>query len=121
MRISDWSSDVCSSDLLYRSQQQILNRLRHPMNFIDEKSGSFAGFSKHLGFCKDRLQLRHIGRDSGDRFEAEASGVREKPSDRRLDRKRTRMNYSHQCASRMPSPASKNTIYTKQYHSTDSN
>src|SRR3546814_3041696 len=58
---------------LYRSQQQILNRLRHPMNFIDEKSGSFAGFSKHLGFCKDRLQLRHIGRDSGDRFEAERS------------------------------------------------
>src|SRR3546814_14631595 len=91
MRISDWSSDVCSSDLtpqqllkrgsferledqdrcaglngvvelvgrvlccgadqddyarLYRSQQQILNRLRHPMNFIDEKSGSFAGFSR---------------------------------------------------------------------------
>src|SRR3546814_9956210 len=34
---------------LYRSQQQVLNRLRHPMNFIDEKSGSFAGLDRKSG------------------------------------------------------------------------
>src|SRR3546814_1815121 len=109
MRISDWSSDVCSSDLtpqqllkrgsferledqdrcaglngvvelvgrvlccgadqddyarLYRSQQQILNRLRHPMNFIDEKSGSFAGFSKHLRSEEHTSELQSLMRIS---------------------------------------------------------
>src|SRR3546814_11038286 len=36
MRISDWSSDVCSSDLVLRQRQQALNstQLRAPMSGI---------------------------------------------------------------------------------------
>src|SRR3546814_7191743 len=42
MRISDWSSDVCSSDLL-----QLERELRHPL--LDAQADRMVGLGRHVG------------------------------------------------------------------------
>src|SRR3546814_1768168 len=116
MRISDWSSDVCSSDLL-----DIL-RDRHP--------AKNRGFLRQIAKAKDRAAIHRQRGDVGavehdapgvglyqphDRIEAGrlALAVRSQEPDsltladreRYVDPKRTRLNSSHSCASRMPSSA----------------
>src|SRR3546814_10050494 len=112
MRISDWSSDVCSSDLNAA---------------LDLGGGSRIGFGV-LGarqFCDDGVEHLLVADQGGqhDRvLPANAHvGAGEVPQHidlgaadgKRLDRKSTRLNSSHSCASRMPSSAlNKNNTYT---------
>src|SRR3546814_1454353 len=109
MRISDWSSDVCSSDLLRRRD--------HPADGHDPRA--------HVPDRAETVRLdgvdaRAPAQDEGDpgalqgRQAAPAAGdhaalqEREGQSGRGLpaeDRKSTSMNSSHYCAYRMPSSA----------------
>src|SRR3546814_6262169 len=101
MRISDWSSDVCSSDLL--GVVVDVEHGRHPAATL----GQPFGFAGNVAL----LQLRQAGdvrrgvladgfqnRGLGDVAEITLGG-------RLPDRKSTRLNSSHSCASRMPSSA----------------
>src|SRR3546814_4056140 len=98
MRISDWSSDVCSSDL-----QE--DRLHH------RRGGAQADF---LGIGLDLHALettRQRDDDAEDgRLDQPHPQVMDRhhlpqPLDEGEDRKSTRLNSSHYCASRMPSYA----------------
>src|SRR3546814_5980784 len=77
MRISDWSSDVCSSDLLSLPGSR-------PGNPCPSLTPDLSGEAR----CRGRM------------------GPRDKPEgDNWRDRKSTRLNSSHSCAARMPSSA----------------
>src|SRR3546814_2905833 len=106
MRISDWSSDVCSSDLRY-------------WNAIVGNGGQ----ESQCGWCKDKWglswqitprQLMDIYSDPDPAatqraFEAmmgmQKIDIAKIEAARRGDRKSTRLNSSHSCASRIPSSA----------------
>src|SRR3546814_7320334 len=112
MRISDWSSDVCSSDLtlgnlaakarelrrVFQELNDFLQFLTRFINTCDVVKSYFAllfGKQFRLGFTKahgarSRTLLHLPQHEEGD------------PKD---SRKRTRLNSSHSCASRMPSSA----------------
>src|SRR3546814_13862235 len=70
MRISDWSSDVCSSDLavttLYDSFEG--ERLKGPNDIVFDADGGF--------WFTDHGQVRDTGRDHGAVFYAAADGSR---------------------------------------------
>src|SRR3546814_5427267 len=92
MRISDWSSDVCSSDLrlpcrgrLQKGEGRHLDR-----NVAEEHR-------RRLGL-PDRLQPVALV----DRQPREAVSACEILHRHHRDRKTTRLNSSHYCASRMP-------------------
>src|SRR3546814_7056161 len=115
MRISDWSSDVCSSDLVGRAFQidaaDTTERLRPPERGVDLLSGSacrkihplhaepaedaadqrFGGCVKRGGMDDDIAGLDQCKQGGGDRRHArrEGEGVL-----RLLDRKSTRLNSS---------------------------
>src|SRR3546814_8197974 len=86
MRISDWSSDVCSSDL------------------STQRSAAAAQ-------CAARRDRRFSGRDRSAharrRQSVHAGMLRPHGGDAHPDRKSTRLNSSHSCASRMQSSALK--------------
>src|SRR3546814_3890835 len=128
MRISDWSSDVCSSDLGAGSlaalfghgdecvQQRIGAARRTVYPLLAQSSaeprttGTLAGRVEHGGVghagpLDDRARgfQGHLGSVPAS---AAAAG----------DRKSTRLNSSHSCASRMPSSACK-TKKRRRYHS----
>src|SRR3546814_10581351 len=70
MRISDWSSDVCSSDLRHtgdsRGQvQQRVSPVRNPHTFIEELACST--FSAWDGTASSGCALRSAGKSSGKR------------------------------------------------------
>src|SRR3546814_10657499 len=99
MRISDWSSDVCSSDLLRLNRDALLEIL---------KNGSAGSFSLNvyssMSSMKDfdhgaRLLKKDVNilRDC-----ANSDSAKEIV---KVDRKSTRLNSSHYCATRMPSSA----------------
>src|SRR3546814_2012831 len=118
MRISDWSSDVCSSDLDIggrisgqRARDLVQRILELGLDVVAvEGEGDRRGhvqddlvtLANHLdagagrAFAKLAFLLVHVGADraAGDRADARAE-----------DRKSTRLNSSHYCASRMPSSA----------------
>src|SRR3546814_1743653 len=108
MRISDLSSDVCSSDLRCRRQWGTRMRgINLPQTF--ERRGTTVPFhQKDLGHTRvreyfhgqERILEAEIPNFSGGR-RGELVVV---PSEQ--DRKSTRLNSSHYCASRMPSSAS---------------
>src|SRR3546814_1708306 len=100
MRISDWSSDVCSSDLvgpaLCRSPVGVLLK-QLDVELVELAGGAdveavFAGLL-YGGDARERQErsdvVRKIGVGAGDGLA--------------VDRKSTRLNSSHYCASRMPS------------------
>src|SRR3546814_4331034 len=123
MRMSDWSSDVCSSDLndvaglqlkqlgdrdvrtrqhAARLQPDVRQRRAHPLTPVTagdaavvmqvggqlDLDGAKRGDRvENVDRCRHALQRRRNGK-TGDR-----------------DRKSTRLNSSHSCASRMPSSA----------------
>src|SRR3546814_8386149 len=102
MRISDWSSDVCSSDLVY-PYGEISLALRQAV--IDAGfAGAFGQHSGAAGGSADRFALPRFPLNEAygalDRFRLLAnalplpvSGVT--PSDTAIDRKSTRLNSSH--------------------------
>src|SRR3546814_8684896 len=123
MRISDWSSDVCSSDLggFTSENLQCLSARRGIHDIM-------AKFAKHIRQTLTnqilivdhqntkpirRLQFHHITLMHFHRlfcglsFRKPDRSNRPNPDDtfERQDRKSTRLNSSHLCASRMPSSA----------------
>src|SRR3546814_3850587 len=143
MRISDWSSDVCSSDLVgeadpflsgrsmvmagHQSQKfvcypicrETAARGRSLVNWIAELTVPERGFGR-----REDWNRRGDPADFLPRFESWDFGwlrapdlirsaeavyefpmVDRDPLDRWTDRKSTRLNSSHSCASRMPSSA----------------
>src|SRR3546814_10015442 len=103
MRISDWSSDVCSSDLPLN-----LDGSESPMS---QSSRAFARNLADLGLpvllWDERWSTQAVTRTL---IDADASRARRCVLVDKLaarDRKSTRLNSSHQCASRMPSSACK--------------
>src|SRR3546814_1852149 len=105
MRISDWSSDVCSSDLLavcnVAKSPVELARMQEP---IRHPSGVYP---QHLHLARD--QRRHLLARLGARGPVAIVAFSEGglASTRALeqDRKSTRLNSSHSCAYRVPSSA----------------
>src|SRR3546814_6424877 len=105
MRISDWSSDVCSSDLRMHPALEI------PVAGEHRADGEVLG----LDGVVDRLGQRAGVADAGgaaiaDEVEAERVEVvlqicRLEIVRDDLDRKSTRLHSSHYCATRMPSSA----------------
>src|SRR3546814_9998354 len=104
MRISDWSSDVCSSDLFTRKgwlavidtnlngtwwmMQEAAKRWRTdgtPGNILNIVANVERGMPQAAHTCAARAGVLYLS----------------KP----LDRKSTRLNPSHYCAPRMPSSA----------------
>src|SRR3546814_2601609 len=123
MRISDWSSDVCSSDLIdHRHAGHIgiaagrTNLSDNVERSIGEDFGADTGIAQILWLQlvdQCRLQLRG-GQAAGMNLADQRKGDHAAAIDRvfagqigltehREDRKSTRLNSSHQCASRMPS------------------
>src|SRR3546814_9398139 len=105
MRISDWSSDVCSSDLDYlgmagmADEEDVPSILNQPfglaMNLGDERAGGVEIIEAAL-FGRGRNRLRHaMGRE--DHRHAVRNLVEFGDEDRALglDRKSTRLNSSH--------------------------
>src|SRR3546814_1143628 len=101
MRISDWSSDVCSSDLVpdlitiakglgggyqpigaVMAQEKIVSAMSAGTGFF-QHGHTYLG---HATACAAALAVQDVIRRDG----------------LLLDRKSTRLNYSHSCASRMP-------------------
>src|SRR3546814_1764492 len=106
MRISDWSSDVCSSDLpAYMgigpvpATANALRRAGLTVADLDviEANEAFAAqacaVSRELGFDPAKVNPNGSGISLGHPIGATG------------DRKSTRLNSSHYCASRMPSSA----------------
>src|SRR3546814_2906354 len=59
MRISDWSSDVCSSDLHVRGFEQALARLAAEIALEIEREAALVAVELHEGVAHARRALRH--------------------------------------------------------------
>src|SRR3546814_4589439 len=103
MRISDWSSDVCSSDLKDAAHDIALRiaRTAPRIEGMHVYGPALAPLAMLRGRHRFRL-LVHARRalDVQDVIRDWLGGLVWKP-----DRKSTRLNYSHQCAPRMPASA----------------
>src|SRR3546814_6813199 len=109
MRISDWSSDVCSSDLIngqensgqQPEEHKARRRMVSPSSGCDHHKDAYAA-PKHRRERRVRTVEAVERRD-----EPEQPRNCELALARKLtqleDRKSTRMNSSHYCASRLPS------------------
>src|SRR3546814_7806500 len=116
MRISDWSSDVCSSDLDPPLQAEPRDQqLRRGGRGEGEDERDLRGPVAHpvkKRAVGGRADERGAPRELGDLVETVAR-IKEhhhqkerrkgQPIAAGEDRKSTRLNYSHSCASRMPS------------------
>src|SRR3546814_6252166 len=104
MRISDWSSDVCSSDLPLLKLSTSLPNARLALFSGDawRIGGEVFANVLHLddACIRDRL-VRTVEPPALHRAAGVACGIEP------VDRKSTRLNSSHQCATRMPSSALK--------------
>src|SRR3546814_4162024 len=98
MRISDWSSDVCSSDLLLFEAQKI-HRANHPRNEVQLStllSIKTGGCPEDCGYCNQSASA-----DSGLKAEKlmdvdeVLASAREAKENGSGDRKSTRLNSSH--------------------------
>src|SRR3546814_4254262 len=125
MRISDWSSDVCSSDLgtglAVTTEQCLLNPNRNPdldRRKIETLLAGSLGYNSILWLGDGLLNDHTDGHvDNLARFVGESLLAIPVPSGeddpnaaiyadaKSRDRKSTRLNSSHSCASRMPSSA----------------
>src|SRR3546814_2760617 len=109
MRISDGSSDVCSSDRVEACLKQKVRRLVH----LSSPSIYFDG-RDHLDLTEEQVPKRFKHPYAATKYLAEQKvfgaqefGLEVLALRPRFvtDRKRTRLNSSHYCASRMPSSA----------------
>src|SRR3546814_10495296 len=125
MRISDWSSDVCSSDL--DVAQSAFDRVSFDLIYArpgQTQAEWRAELNRALGFGSSHLSLYQLTIEPGTRFATLASrGELTIPGDNDAadlftltqeltaaaglpaDRQSTRLNSSHLCAFRMPSSA----------------
>src|SRR3546814_9887694 len=115
MRISDWSSDVCSSDLGIEGdtcqQVAIGGDLARLDAAADQHGVGFRGELKRLlTLDRDPVHGRDFGRGRGDmrRPALRLHAVHDRGCDERVQLvaavlKSTRLNSSQYCASRMPS------------------
>src|SRR3546814_2592976 len=120
MRISDWSSDVCSSDLYTRTPSEVSGALMTrydettpqlwklplrdeivPRLSIVAPRGGYLVPAAHAAWVGGTLALHGIEFRKLDTA-LPAAKVEAFRADER-DRKSTRLNSSHQCESRMPS------------------
>src|SRR3546814_5519827 len=114
MRISDWSSDVCSSDLNRLVDWDRVNdgKVRLSVGAVAVETGNFRYFDTK----SERLDARHIlasGALPPGLPPVEIDGiwywdgglVSNTPLEYVVDRKSKRLHSSHLCASRMPSSA----------------
>src|SRR3546814_6448561 len=107
MRISDWSSDVCSSDLTMfgvttKAVQQIAARLEDRYDCLVFHATGVGGRSLEK-LADSGLLAAAIDLTTTEVCDMMMGGVF--PADADRDRKSTRLNSSHYCASRMPSSA----------------
>src|SRR3546814_3742240 len=104
MRISDWSSDVCSSDLATIAVGDLHEHVRARV-----ATGHRAGRTdrKHpLALIADITHRRARGIGAHERLgPGLIAGKQKLTIGVTADRKSTRLNSSHSCASRMPSSA----------------
>src|SRR3546814_7937495 len=105
MRISDWSSDVCSSDLKLLDRRAELQREdesvvadRAPVALDQESVGRL---SRIDAMQVQAMALAQQRRRQSERNAIDAALLRIDEE----DRKSTRLNYSHYCAARMQSSA----------------
>src|SRR3546814_6731113 len=117
MRISDWSSDVCSSDLTVAAGAQFAHRFEYARR-VEQARVEFATVDMQAAprLADDGGRRGHRGVAAFDRLRAVDQaphrlvldpGFDEAFADRneavaRLDRKSTRLNTCHECATRMP-------------------
>src|SRR3546814_8170373 len=122
MRISDWSSDVCSSDLIGQDLALDADALdprgvgfaRDRTDLLGERQrdgGARGRIEPDVGWLAIRVAGKHRRNDAlvvhrhPDRVPIGALRLRVRNEDGLEDRKSTRLNSSHYCASRMPSSA----------------
>src|SRR3546814_3977170 len=109
MRISDWSSDVCFSDLTAIAHQ-LFGALHHRGETVAADVHGQREIVR-AGIEIAALQLVLVGKADGMDEEVELAPVLCQHVEHRIhrggigDRKSTRLNSSHYCASRMPSSA----------------
>src|SRR3546814_9023585 len=94
MRISDWSSDVCSSDLAVESVRAQVSLARRMVLIA---SGWIAVLLIGGGIALDRSMTSLVEQNFDEQLTSMLTAM--------IDRKSTSLNSSHYCASRMPSPA----------------
>src|SRR3546814_5510186 len=122
MRISDWSSDVCSSDLDYEtiSPEQAKHAfIRRATEFLATRMAAMRSFSEasHRPDSRPSFSLlRILQRNRGKYIQTPGCNFTVTTNSPGLrvfwsgaywlsDRKSTRLNSSHYCAHRMPSSA----------------
>src|SRR3546814_2171728 len=104
MRISDWSSDVCSSDLVRAAVDGDLDAAHRPM-LPEKAAGLSADHHRHAAILQGLEELRdqriaeHEAR-APRMADAVCQVARAQPQ---ADRKSTSLKSSQSCASRMPS------------------
>src|SRR3546814_8487022 len=114
MRISDWSSDVCSSDL-YPDFNAVPPLVVNALLFIENRELLNPDTPRRNPAVEwDRLGRAVLGYATGGLLMPSGPGgstiatqlekMRHSPGGQ-TDRKSTRLNSSHSCASRMPSSA----------------
>src|SRR3546814_2212355 len=123
MRISDWSSDVCSSDLaagglaaleflaVPRRATALLEAVRIVEHVVDDAKGfvliGVSGFAARLCLGYGVRRIGDVGRNvvGVRRAVSDARRIEFHARSRATERKSTRLNSSHSCASRMQSSA----------------
>src|SRR3546814_4133357 len=103
MRISDWSSDVCSSDLPVLTPYLVgllvlLGMLGTFLGMVATLRGTGLALESSTDLAAIRASLAAPVQGLGFAFGTSVAGVA-------TDRKSTRLHSSHSCASRMPSSA----------------
>src|SRR3546814_3310452 len=114
MRISDWSSDVCSSDLLKQTERAnaMLSRLSSFLRYtLANEPTANVTLAQEVETLKLYLEIEKMRFEERlrPRFDIDPKVEKARlPSllmQPLVDRKSTRLNSSHSCASRMPSSA----------------
>src|SRR3546814_2236025 len=102
MRISDWSSDVCSSDLLRRCHQIIEREIA--IRYRIERIGGRPVETERGGGRRAIDREARSGKRGGTQraFVGPRARIGQAAANAREDRKSTRLNSRPYCASRMP-------------------
>src|SRR3546814_7148522 len=112
MRISDWSSDVCSSDLIdgHLGEALIADAQKsisaHQLQHAAAVDGRVAAAELAAGNLEvaENIASIHANQAAAGDVQRALAAVALADADAR-DRKSTRLNSSHYCATRMPSAA----------------
>src|SRR3546814_10258579 len=103
MRISDWSSDVCSSDLAaFGEPNPIYAQVKLRQIEIDTQ---IEELRRRAAAARTEAEALAAKAEDVPRVEAEFQRLNRDYGIIKADRKSTRLNSSHYCASRMPSSA----------------